>query len=61
MHSNYYQRLSSIQEDYFAQLYSGIRDINFKTDLYYYLYIKHKVRGGVNYLQQSVFPATVSD
>ncbi len=61
IYSNYYQRLSAIQEDYFAQLYSGIRDISFKTDLYYYPHISHRVRGGVNYLQQSVFPATVSN
>ncbi len=61
VYSNYYQRLSSVQEDYFAQLYSGIRDINFKTDLYYYPHIKHRIRGGVNYLLQSVFPATVSE
>lgn len=61
VYSNYYQRLSAVQEDYFAQLYSGIRDINFKTDLYYYPHISHRIRSGVNYLQQSVFPATVSD
>ncbi|HET9431697.1 MAG TPA: TonB-dependent receptor, partial [Chitinophagaceae bacterium] len=61
VYSNYYQRLSSIQEDYFAQLYSGIRDINFKTDIYYYPHINHRIRGGLNYLLQSVFPATVSD
>ena len=61
IYSNYYQHLSSIQQDYFAQLYSGIRDINFRSDLYYYPNIKHKVRGGINYLLQSVFPATVSN
>lgn len=61
IYSNYYQRLSAIQEDYFAQLYSGIRDINIKTDLYYYPHIAHRIRSGINYLQQSVFPATVSD
>jgi hypothetical protein len=61
IYSNYYQRLSSIQEDYFAQLYSGIRDMNFKTDFYYYPHISHRIRSGINYLQQSVFPATVSD
>ena len=61
IYSNYYQRLSAIQGDYFAQLYSGIRDINFKTDLYYYPHISHRIRGGFNYLQQSVFPATVSN
>jgi hypothetical protein len=61
VYSNYYQRLSSIQEKYFAQLYSGIRDINFKTDLYYYPHLNHKLRGGMNYLLQSLFTATVSD
>lgn len=61
IYSNYYQRLSAIQEDYFAQLYSGIRDINIKTDFYYYPHIAHRIRSGINYLQQSVFPATVSD
>lgn len=61
VYSNYYQRVSAIQEDYFAQLYSGIRDINVKTDLYYYPHIAHRIRSGINYLQQSVFPATVSD
>ena len=61
IYSNYYQRLSAIQEEYFAQLYSGIRDINIKTDLYYYPHIAHRVRSGINYLQQAVFPATISD
>lgn len=61
IYSNYYQRLSAIQGDYFAQLYSGIRDLSFKTDLYYYPYLSHRVRAGINYLLQSVFPATVSN
>jgi len=61
VYSNYFQRLSAIQEDYFAQLYSGIRDINFKTDFYFYPHISHKIRSGINLLQQSLFPATVSD
>lgn len=61
IYSNYYQRLSAIQGDYFAELYSGIRDINFKTDLYYYPHLTHRIRSGVNYLSQSVFPATVSN
>ena len=61
IYSNYFQRLSAIQEDYFAQLYSGIRDINFKTDFYYYPHISHRIRSGINYLRQSVFPATVTD
>jgi hypothetical protein len=61
IYSSYYQRLSAIQGDYFAQMYSGIRDMSFKSDLYYYPHINHRVRGGINYLQQSVLPATVSN
>jgi carboxypeptidase-like protein/secretin/TonB-like protein len=61
IYSNYYQRLSAIQGDYFAQLYSGIRDISFKTDLYYYPRINQRIRGGINYLLQSVLPATLSN
>lgn len=61
IYSNYFQRLSAMQDDYFAQLYSGIRDINIKSDVYYYPLINHRIRGGINYLQQSVFPATVSN
>lgn len=61
IYGNYYQRLSAIQGDYFAQLYSGIQDICLKTDFYYYPKISHRVRGGVSYLQQTVFPASVSN
>lgn len=61
IYNDYYQSLSAIQNDYFAQLYSGIRDINVKTDLYYYPGPSHKIRGGLNYLHQKLFPATVSD
>lgn len=61
IYSNYYQRLSAIQGDYFVHMYSGIRDLNFKTDLYYYPNLTHRIRGGINYLLQSVFPATISN
>ncbi len=61
IYNDYYQSLSAIQDDYFAQLYSGIRDINIKTDLYYYPGKAHKIRAGLNYLHQKLFPATVSD
>lgn len=61
IYSNYYQHLSAVQGDYFAQLYSGIRDLSVKSDFYYYPAINHRIRGGVNYLLQSVFPATISN
>lgn len=61
IYGNYFQRLTAIQEQYFAQLYSGIRDVNFKTDLYYYPRLSHRIRGGLNILNQTLYPATVSD
>ncbi|GAC1535963.1 MAG: TonB-dependent receptor [Sediminibacterium sp.] len=61
IYNNYYQSLTAIQNEYFAQLYSGIRDINIKTDLYYYPGQTHKIKGGINFLHQQLFPAVVSD
>lgn len=61
IYNDYYQSVSAIQDDYYAQLYSGIRDMNIKTDLYYYPDRRHKIRAGLNFLHQKLFPATVSD
>jgi hypothetical protein len=61
MYNNYYQSLSALQDNYFAQLYSGIRDINVKADFYYYPSQAHRIKGGINFLRQQLFPATFSD
>lgn len=61
MYNNYYQLLSALQDDYFAQLYSGIRDINAKVDFYYYPSQAHRIKGGINFLRQQLFPATFSN
>jgi hypothetical protein len=61
VYTSYFQRLSTIEEHYFAELYSGIRDLHARTDLYYYPHIAHRIRMGIDYLQQSLFPATLSD
>lgn len=61
VYNNYHQFLSATEDDYYAQLYSGIRDINFKVDLSYYPAPHHKISAGVNYLYQTLFPASVSD
>lgn len=60
-YTSYFQRQSTIEGAYFAELYSGIRDLHAKTDLYYYPNIAHRMRMGADYLQQSLFPATISD
>jgi len=59
-YNHYHQFLSATQNGYFAQLYSGIRDINAKTDLTYYLSPTHKLSAGADYLYQTLYPATLS-
>jgi uncharacterized membrane protein YgcG len=59
--NNYYQSLTASQQPYYAELYSGIRDFDFKTDLNYYPNINHKISAGINALYQTLFPAMVSD
>jgi hypothetical protein len=59
-YDHYQQFLSAAQQGYFAQLYSGIRDINVKTNLTYYLSPTHKMMAGADYLYQTLYPATFS-
>jgi hypothetical protein len=61
IYSNYHQSLTAIQQQYYANLYSGIRDLNIKTDLYYYPNPIHKINAGFSYLYQTQVPALVSD
>jgi hypothetical protein len=59
-YDHYHQFLSATQEGYLAQLYSGIRDLDAKTNLTYYLSPAHKISAGADYLYQTVYPATFS-
>ena len=61
IYNNYFQSISATQNPYYAQLYSGIRGIDFKTDLNYYPGPNHKISAGLNYLYQTLMPASVSD
>lgn len=61
VYNQYFQSISASQKPYYAQLYSGIRDIDFKTDLNYYPDPHHKISGGISYLYQTLMPASVSD
>lgn len=47
--NNYHLALSTIQSGYVAQLYSGIKDFNAKTDFEFYPNQKHNIKFGVNY------------
>jgi hypothetical protein len=59
-YDHYHQFLSATQEGYFAQLYSGIRDLDAKTNLTYYFSSAHKISAGADYLYQTVYPASFS-
>jgi hypothetical protein len=61
VYNNYFQSITALQKPYYAQLYSGIRDNNLKTDLNYYPNLNHKISGGISYLFQTLMPASVSD
>ncbi len=60
-YNRYHQYLSAIQDGYVAQLYSGIRDINAKTNLTWYLSPAHKINAGADYLYQTLYPASLSE
>ncbi len=59
-YDKYHQFLSATQLGYFAQLYSGIRDIDVKSELSWYLSPAHMVSGGIDYLNQNVTPASLA-
>ena len=61
VYSDYFQSLTASQQQYYAQLYSGIKNINIKSDLNYYPNPNHKISVGFNYLFQTLAPASVSD
>lgn len=59
-YDSYHQFLSATQLGYFAQLYSGIRDIDGKSELDWYLSPAHTLTGGIDYLYQTVTPASLT-
>jgi hypothetical protein len=59
-YDKYHQFLSAAQLGYFAQLYSGIQDIDARSELNWYLSPAHTLTGGVDYLYQTVTPASLS-
>lgn len=59
-YNRYHQFLSATQNGYVAQLYSGIRDVHVKTNFTYYLSPAHSIGAGVDYLNQTLYPASLS-
>jgi hypothetical protein len=61
VYNNYSQSVTASQKPYYAELYSGIRDVESKIDLNYYPNTNHKISGGLSFLFQTIMPASVSD
>jgi hypothetical protein len=61
IYNDYYHDVTATQRTYYAELYSGIKDIDIKTDFSYYPSMNHKISAGVNFLHQTITPATILD
>lgn len=61
IYNNYSQSVTAEQKPHFAELYSGIRDIECKSDLNYYPNPTHKISAGISLLFQTLTPASLSN
>ncbi len=59
IYNRYFHDVIARQRPFYAELYSGIHDMVFKSDFYYYPSLNHKISAGINYLYQTQYPATV--
>ncbi|MEJ7679840.1 MAG: TonB-dependent receptor [Segetibacter sp.] len=60
IYNDYHLSLSTVQNSYYALLYTGIKDINVKTDFTYTPSAKHKIKTGATYIYHTLYPAAVS-
>ena len=61
IYNNYHHQVNARQDNFYAELYSGIGDMEMKTDVNYYPNVNHKISVGVDYNYQTLLPATVSN
>lgn len=60
IYNDYHLSLTTTQDQYYAQLYTGIKDINFKSDFSYFPSSSHSIKAGFNYSYSTLFPSTTS-
>jgi hypothetical protein len=60
VYNDYHNQLTTIQSKYVAQLYSGIKDLNAKTDWELQPSPAHTIKFGANYSYNTFIPATTS-
>lgn len=61
VYNDYHHQVNAIQNQFYAELYSGIRDVELKTNFNYYPNVNHKITAGIDYNYQTLSPATISD
>ncbi len=60
IYNDYHLGLGTTQNNYYALLYTGIKDINLKSDLTFTPNNKHKIKAGFTYTYHTLYPAAVS-
>ena len=60
IYNDYHLALSTSQNNYYSQLYTGVKDITAKTDLTITPNTKHKIRAGFVFINHALSPASFS-
>jgi hypothetical protein len=60
IYNDYHLGLGTTQNNYYEVLYTGIKDINIKTDISYTPNNKHKIKTGFTFSHHNLYPAAVS-
>jgi hypothetical protein len=60
IYNDYHLGLGTTQNNYYEVLYTGIKDINAKTDFTYTPNSSHKIKAGFTYTHHNLYPAAVS-
>ena len=60
IYNDYHLGLGTTQNNYYEVLYTGIKDINAKSDITCTPNISHKIKAGFTYTYHTLFPAAVS-
>ncbi len=60
IYNDYHLGLGTTQNNYYEVLYTGIKDLNAKTDFTYTPNNRHKIKTGFTYIHHTLYPASVS-
>lgn len=60
IYNDYHLSLGTTQNSYYALLYTGIKDVNAKTDFTYTPSPQHKIKAGATFTYHTLYPAAVS-